>query len=167
MGRNREQQRPQPSFPVDREAVRVIITEDDPERLVQVAEDLGKYLADIGLTTSQIRNIFGTARRLQADWLRPRYEESELEESELIVEKRHAARRQLVLLKPKLAYQAQRMPPVKPLADWLVEGINWVIENDDPKEQYFRFTRFMDFFEAVLAYHTAKGGKQEQRSSRG
>lgn len=163
MGRNREPQRIQ-SLPVDREALRMIITTDDPQRLVKVAEDLAEHLVKIELATSQIRNIFGTARRLQTDWLRPPLGDDE---------KRRAARRQLVLLKPKLAYQSQRMPPVGPLADWLSAGIDYVVaggnelEEERELQEYRRFTRFMDFFEAVLAFHTAKGGKQEQRSSRG
>jgi len=146
---------PVQSLAVDLRAIEEIITIDNSQLLVKVAQQLGKHLVEAGLATSQIRNIFGTARRLQTAWLRPPLGDEG---------KRRTARRQLVLLKPKLAYQSERIPPVKPLANWLIPAIDWVVSDPDELEQYQRFTRFMDFFEAVLAYHTAAGGKQEQRS---
>ncbi|HMN11598.1 MAG TPA: type III-A CRISPR-associated protein Csm2 [Bellilinea sp.] len=161
MGRNRDQGRQQntPSLPVNQQAIWSIITEDRPETLVTTAKTLAAHLVQIDLTTSQIRTLFTAARQLQTNWLRPR--ETESEET---TRKRQAARRQFVLLKPKLAYQARRTPAVQPLADWLDVAIDTVAQAESDLEEYYRFSRFMEFFEAVLAYHTALGGKQEQRS---
>ena len=61
--------------------------------------------------------------------------------------------RELLLLKPKLAYQAAREEKVKPLADVLEVAIDQV---DGRRE---RFQRFVELFEAILAYHTTYGGK--------
>jgi CRISPR-associated protein Csm2 len=143
---------------VNRGDLSAIITHDDPERLINTARTLADHLVGVGLTTSQIRNIFTTARQLQTKWLRPR--ESERGET---LEKRRSARRQLVLLKPKLALQGKRIPAVQTLADWLEAAIDDVIAAENESIEYERFARFMEFFEAVLAYHTARGGRQEQR----
>jgi CRISPR-associated protein Csm2 len=118
--------------------IRTIIAEDDPKLLVDQAEAIGKALSK-SLTKSQIRNIFGTVRQLQMNWT---------EEAQTA-----AAYRQLLMLKPKLNYQAARTKEVEPLAQVLDKAIDHV--GDDR----VRFGRFVDFFEAILAYHTAFGGK--------
>ena len=146
MGRSRNREGARP-LPLDKGAVKKIITTDNPQELVKQAKKIGKNLADVGLTTSQIRNIFTTARKLQAAWPKDSTR----------------ARRQLVLLKPKLAYQAQRKREVGALQPWLEEAIDQVIAAPDPKEERTRFMRFMEFFEAILAYHAAAGGKQEEK----
>ncbi|WP_119071500.1 type III-A CRISPR-associated protein Csm2 [Aggregatilinea lenta] len=143
-------------LPVDGNAISGIITEDRPELLVTWAQRLGENLVQVGLKTSQIRNIFGTARKLQADWLPP-----SADERDEVGQRRQRARRQLVLLKPKLAYQSRREPAVEGLALWLGAAIDAVVtaQNGSP-EEYKYFSRFMDFFEAVLAYHRYFGGKE-------
>jgi CRISPR-associated protein Csm2 len=118
--------------------IRTIIAEDDPRLLVDQAKAIGKALSK-SLTKSQIRNIFGAVRQLQMNWT---------EEAQTA-----AAYRQLLMLKPKLNYQAARTKEVEPLAQVLDKAIDHV--GDDR----IRFGRFVDFFEAILAYHTAFGGK--------
>jgi CRISPR-associated protein Csm2 len=120
-----------------------IIVEGDARTLTDLAETIGTSLAR-QLTTAQIRNVFGTVRQIEMSW-GPRASESE---------RKHAAR-QLLLLKPKLAYQArrQRGKGVQDLADVLIPAIDLVGED---REQ---FQNFVDFFEAILAYHTAAGGQ--------
>lgn len=91
------------------------------------------------LTTAQIRNVFSTVRQIEMSWgLRA-----------TDAEKREAAR-QLVLLKPKLVYQAERQrgKGVRQLAEVLTPAIDLVGEDRQ------RFKHFVDFFEAILAYHT-------------
>ena len=61
--------------------------------------------------------------------------------------------RELILLKAKMAYQGYRTSEVKGLVDVLTDSIDLVGENRD------HFQRFVDFFEAILAYHKAAGGK--------
>lgn len=124
------------------EEYRKILVEGDAELLTERAETIGTGLAR-QLTTSQIRNVFGTVRQIEMNW-GPRATEQQ---------RRHAAR-QLILLKPKLAYQARRErgKGVQELAGLLIPAIDLVGEDRD------RFQNFVDFFEAILAYHTAAGG---------
>lgn len=96
------------------------------------------------LSTNQIRNVFGEVRRIQMrmdDW--PKIESS------------------VLLLKPKLAYAAKRAKSATALAlkEVLSSGLDEVIEAETEDEKKKRFLNFVDFFEAVLAYHKAYGGK--------
>ena len=60
----------------------------------------------------------------------------------------------LLMLKPKLAYAAKRHGGgVDTLKEVLTQAIDRV-GNDQKK-----FNRFVDFFEAILAYHKAYGGR--------
>ena len=109
-----------------------IITEGG-EILVKEAEKFGKQLAR-DLTTSQIRNIYGAVKKMQM-------------KGELDTHK-------LLMLKPKLAYAAKRHGGgVETLKDVLTDAIGFV-END-----LKNFNRFVDFFEAILAYHKSYGGR--------
>lgn len=109
----------------------------DAQKLVEVAERLGSDFASNGLSTSQIRNFFGAVKRLQ---MKGQFDQQ--------------AARELILLKPKLAYQAGRHGgKVKDLERVLGKAIDLV--GADPK----RFENFTDFFEAILAYHKFHGGR--------
>lgn len=122
-----------------------IIHYDEPEALVKLAENIGKRLAlDDKLTTSQIRNIFGEARKIQSRWTIT-----------------NSQRTALVLLQPKLAYQAARHRQVEYLKSCLTDAIQAVVSegSDRDQKELERFRRFMDFFEAILAYHKASGGR--------
>ena len=102
------------------------------ETLVKEAAQLGERLAR-NLTTSQIRNIYGAVKKMQM-------------KGELDTHK-------LLMLKPKLAYAAKRHGRgVNTLKDVLTQAID-LVENDRKK-----FNRFVDFFEAILAYHKFYGG---------
>jgi CRISPR-associated protein Csm2 len=125
--------------------IRQIITTDASELLVKRAKALGKSLKEDGLTTSQIRGIFGTVRQIEMMWTPSADQDSK---------KRAQAIRKLILLKPKLAYQAERHKPVKPLETVLGQAIDQVGNKRE------NFVRFVEFFEAILAYHTAFGGGQ-------
>ena len=106
----------------------------DSKKLVDDAEELGKYLAQRRgkikeMTTSQIRNIFSEVKGMRE------FDKYEMD-----------------LLLPKLAYTA-RHEEVKDLQEVLDEAIRKV---GDDKE---KFERFRDFFEAIVAYHRKWGGK--------
>jgi CRISPR-associated protein Csm2 len=117
-------------------------SQDAVKALDDWAKRVGAVLKSSQLTTSQIRGLFGTVRQIEMSWQRGASE----------VEAR-AAGRQLLLLKPKLAYQGQRVSSVVKLADLLSAAIDFVGTDRD------RFGNFVDFFEAILAYHTAAGGQ--------
>jgi len=142
MARSRVSDRGTPRSSIVRDDLTKIIDDGDTALLVQRAEEIGKSLAR-QLTTSQIRNIFGTVRQIEMSWS-PQATERE----------QQWAARQFMLLKPKLAYQAKRERGrgVEQLAEVLIPAIDMVGGDRE------RFQRFVDFFEAILAYHTAYGG---------
>ncbi|GEM_PF-880893 len=107
------------------------IIENGGDALVNAAESLGRKLAK-NLKTAQIRRIFSAVKKIQMST--------------------DFQRNELILLKPKLAYAAARNPDVEVLKDTLTQAINQV----DNRE---KFTNFVEFFEAILAYHKAFGGE--------
>ncbi len=135
--------------------LRTIIQGSDIESaqaLVDAAQAWGTYLADkkVGLTSSQIRGIFGQVRQIEMNW------PPDINDPE----RARRAARDLILLKPKLAYQAARdaeknknTQPVRQLEEILSPAIDLV------QEDRGKFQRFVDFFEAILAYHRSAGGK--------
>ncbi len=122
------------------EQVRAIIRDGDYQTLVDVANEVGRQLAKLGLATSQIRNVFGEVKRLQN-----RYD-----------------RNRLLMLRPKLAYMGARVERGgKELRDVLTRAIIEIFDgNPDERTQRERFQRMADFFEAILAYHRAYGGRR-------
>lgn len=144
MGRNRA-----PQTQIDIPSVqdmRIIIQGDavlSAQKTVEWAQRLAKALKVADLKSSQLRNIFGQVRQIEMSW--PLNDEKSGYAGQ--------ANRDLILLKPKLAYQAERVSAVVALAEVLATGIDLVEGN----RTYFQ--RFVDFFEAVLAYHKAEGGK--------
>lgn len=111
---------------------------DDPvgsaQEIVRAGKEWGEHLASQKLKNTQIRGVFGQVRFLELSW--PPGQENEV------------AKGKLLLLKPKLAYQAKRIPELTSLKKILEPGINQV--KDRPT-----FQRFVEFFEAVVAYHRA------------
>ena len=114
---------------------------------VNFAETFGKYLCDIqdnrlgrmAMTTSQIRNVFGEVKRIQAKG----YEEE---------------KPSFFLLRPKIAYAEARVKAKSGKSR--IEDFRKVIECAHlavSEEKHFQ--NFVDFFEAILAYHKAAGGR--------
>ena len=124
--------------PSPQELETIIRNPTGAETLVSYANQIGKALAEQRLTTNQIRAIFGEVRRIEGDWK----------------SNQERANRSLILLKPKMAYRARRESGqgVKNLVSVLDPAIDLV--GGDEKN----FTRFVDFLEAILAYHKAYGG---------
>jgi CRISPR-associated protein Csm2 len=91
------------------------------------------------LTTSRIRNVFGEVKRLQM-----RFDANRLR-----------------MLKPKLAYMGARAGEGgKRLQNVLSAAVDAVFSgNPAGSEVEQRFRRMVDFFEAILAYHKAYGGR--------
>jgi CRISPR-associated protein Csm2 len=114
--------------------------------MVGMADQIGKDLKDQSLTTSQIRSLFGEVRQIQGEWS--------------MVGGHDRALRRLILLKPKMAYRArkERGMAVRVLVDILNPALDAVVDEKDPNKQSENFQRFVEFFEAILAYHRAHGG---------
>jgi CRISPR-associated protein Csm2 len=153
-------------FKVDGTAVRKVIAKDDPKALVELTEKYGKHLADARLATSQIRSIFGSVRQMESRW----YDDKQ----------RNQGIRDLLMLKPKLAYQEVRHKPqrredpnaVGMLRAMLEPAIDAVIDpgedhnTEEDGDNQKRFRRFMEYFEALLAYHKAYGGADKAQAGR-
>lgn len=118
-----------------------IKSDANAKELVSTAEKLAQAIQK-DVSTSQIRNAYGTVKKLEmAGELTPQ------------------TYRQILLLKPKLAYargraEGRKRDSYQKLENDLGEAIDAIDPND---VQTFR--RFCQFFEAILAYHKAYGGK--------
>lgn len=133
--------------------IQPLILNDQPDKLVALAEREGKLLAQGNLTTSQIRQVFGQVRQIQAMWR--------------IETQRAQAERLLMLLKPRVAYQAAKAgrdekEGIDRLRAILNEAIDAIYANSEAgsTERNLRFGRFTELFEALLAYHKVES---EQR----
>ena len=132
-GRNRGPQRQDDRGSTKINLDKRVITQGG-EILVETAEQFARELSEIKrdrdkLSTSQIRNIYGAVKKMQ------------MKGGELDTHK-------LLMLKPKFAYAAKRHGRgTEKLKDILTEGID-LVKNDQKN-----FNRFVDFFEAILAYH--------------
>ena len=125
----------------------IIADANGAETLVSCADQLGRSLKESGLTTNQIRALFGEVRQIEGQW-------------HIDDVNREKARRRLILLKPKMAYRARRERgrAVQELVGVLDPALREVIQEKDKEKQDENFQRFVEFFEAILAYHRAYGG---------
>ncbi|HIP87425.1 MAG TPA: type III-A CRISPR-associated protein Csm2 [Anaerolineales bacterium] len=133
----------------ERSQLEAIIARGDAAQLVDWADALGKTLVQKNLTTSQIRNIFGAVRQVRMTW----------------DQNPEGAYRQAVLLMPKLGYYAKRergrgKQGLVELERVLVPALELVAKAPE-KERKQRFKHFVDFFEAILAYHKKYGGRDK------
>ncbi len=129
--------------PVSEQDLRLILSgEEGSQTLVRKAEELGKQLVSERLKASQIRAIFDEVRQIESLWL---------QDAQKALHKVH-------LLKPKLAYRAARSQDGVPtLKKVLSDAIDIVVESPEAAKE--RFRRFTEFFEAIIAYHKAYGGR--------
>jgi len=111
------------------------ITTGITQETVQFSDELGKFIKETGLTTSQIRNVFGEIKRIQLKGF----------ENE---------KPSFYLLKPKMAYAASRAnnSGIRTLKKFFDEAHSQVKDR-------VSYQNFVDFFESILAYHKAYGGK--------
>lgn len=117
-----------------------IVVKGDPDEMVKSARAVGEYIKK-DVSSSQIRGVFATVRQIQLTWDTDKAR----------------AYRQAVLLKPRIAYAASRNE-TEWLGNVLISALDRVGGTDDEKRQ--RFMSFVDFFEAIVAYHKALGGKK-------
>jgi len=119
----------------------------DDKELISFAQRLGQEAQKGNLKTSQLRAIFGEVRRIEMMLA---------DES-----KQQQAWYRLRLLEPKMLYRAARKESssdgLRKLTAYLKEALRYVLEAS-PQERPERFQRFVDFLEAVVAYHKAAGG---------
>ncbi len=132
--------------------IRKIIADGDIYLLIEWADKVGRALADQRLSTSQIRNVFGAVRQIQLRWDKPN---SPTERQ---------AFRDAMLLLPKLGYYAEREKRARGNGTAGMETLQRVLEpalklvGDGGEPQWERYVRFVEFFEAIVAYHKKHGG---------
>ena len=140
------------------------------QELVRVAASIGEWLKRMDFSTSQIRNVFGVVREIeqrvkmedQRNLTVSEPQEEETKEEEQLPPLPDGAYRDLVLLKPKLAYQYGRAGSEgKKSAREAMGLLQGVLSDaiDRVGRNRTRFTNFVQFFEAILAYHRYYGGK--------
>jgi len=134
--------------------VKKIIAVDNAKLLVEQAEAIGKQAAEARLTTNQIRNVYGPVRQIELTW--PVLDERSSEQDRQLASK---AYREVILLKPKLGYLAARDPKLATLERLFSAAIDEIGNSTEDRERRIRFKRFVEFFEAILAYHKKYGGK--------
>jgi len=136
--------------PATSDEIEQIMVRGNVETLVTVADRVGKLLKEQRLTTNQIRNVYGTVRQIQMRW------PSNPEKSY----------RDAVLLRPKMAYFAEREKRSKggggsdgmeTLQSVLEPALKYLTADNQPSRE--RFDRFTEFFEAIVAYHKKYGGR--------
>ncbi len=110
----------------------------DGKTIVQVSEEIAKQTSGKGgVTTTQIRKIFGDLKRHQYQ----KFDEKSLNK--------------IYLIRPKLAYTFARHSRYKGI-DLLLGTIDFLLSKVESKED---FNNVVSFFEAILAYHKKHGGK--------
>lgn len=118
---------------------RFISSDGAAKEMVDHADKLAEKIKFV--STSQIRNVYGTVKKLEMVGL-----------SEKTL-------RQLLLLKPRLAYAKARIDRRnKEAYEEFEKDIGLAIDAVEVRD-HETFIRFCNFFEAILAYHKAHGGK--------
>lgn len=100
--------------------------------LVRDARRLAKIIGN--LKTAQVRKIYGTVKEMQMDFRRQPFDLD-----------------RLILLQPKLAYAANKNYEARPLQQVFDACIDRIRDGEAGKKD---FERFVNFFEAILAYHS-------------
>lgn len=132
---------PEPEINVD-----VIMA--DYKELVDKASKVGEYLAKTEVKSSQFRRIFNHIKQTQTKLNRV-YKRKDKSDNPKIT---GDSLKELLLIKPKMAYTAGRHQNLKFLYNRIVEFIDRIETIND-------FAIFCDFIEATLAYHKYHGGK--------
>ncbi len=113
----------------------------DADDMVELSEKLGKSFTSI--KTNQIRNIYANITLAKINM------QKKIELNQIL--------RELILLKPKLAYAAGRQPVVKPFQEYLSKLIDACAKSKEPQKA---LPNFFDIVEGIVAYHKFHGGKE-------
>ncbi len=114
-----------------------------PDDINELAKLKGKEFAK-DIKTNQIRNVYGAISRIRNEFHK---NPNKLSEN---------IQRDLIMLKPKLAYAAGKNKSVKPFQELFEDAINAVIRAEKP---IIALQNFLFFSEAIVAYHKFFGGK--------
>lgn len=112
-----------------------------PQIIDKVADQKGKEFNKI--KTNQIRNVFSHINKIRTTFKNQKEWTAEIE-------------RDLVLLRPKLAYAAGRQNVVKQFQEFLSKQINATVSS---KDKIKALENFFALVEAIVAYHKFHGGR--------
>lgn len=122
----------------------VIENVSDYNYLVTKAEEFGKRLKERNVKRSQFRRVFTHIKKIQANVESKKLDKTANIPGEILKE--------ILLLKPKMAYTAGRHTNITDFYDVVVKFVNGM-------KTVTEFNRFYDFVEATLAYHRYHGGR--------
>jgi CRISPR-associated protein Csm2 len=122
----------------------VIENVSDYNYLVTKAEEFGKRLKERNVKRSQFRRVFTHIKKIQTNVESKKLEKTADIPGEILKE--------ILLLKPKMAYTAGRHTNITDFYDVVVKFVNGM-------KTVTEFNRFYDFVEATLAYHRYHGGR--------
>jgi CRISPR-associated protein Csm2 len=128
------------------------LAELKPEDLNAIADKKGNDFTKI--KTNQIRNVFANINAIRTDFKIAITTKDAQDQNEKI----NKIKRDLVLLKPKLAYAAGRQNVVKSFQEFLFELINKTVNS---KKIELALENFFIMVESVVAYHKFHGGKDK------
>ena len=120
---------------------KIILEDENAEELVRFSNEKAEQLVRDGLTTSQLRNIFGEFRKIEAFWDKDK----------------ETSKRRLQLLQPKLAYQQKREEKTARFCAIMTEAVKDVFTQGANIDKGFR--NCMNLMEAIVAYHKFHGGR--------
>ncbi len=124
----------------------------DPEELNKQALEYGKKFAQKdNIRTNQIRNFFSSLTKIRSEF----YQEQR-KNAQKGNKLPPSVRKDLVMLRPKLAYAAGRHKEVLPFQKFFDEIITSVLKSENPVEAIKNLFFISD---AIIAYHKYFGGK--------
>ncbi len=135
-GQHRRQGNYSPVIGPKKEDVRQFIQDDAAAAdMIKACEIFGGELKNNGVTTTQLRNAYGSMKKLE------------------MVGWSEQTKTKVLLIKPRLAYAAGRHKKgMVDLSRVMADAIDAIRDEQD-------FQRFCNFFEAIVAYFKAAGGK--------
>lgn len=125
--------------------------EESAQLLVRWADIVGAFLSE-DLSTSQIRAIFGEVRQIEGQ-----LHVSQISKDEKSKEEKVWTRLRLLIPKMQYRKEKEKGQGVKNLVKVLDPAVKLVLDGD-ASTRAERFERFVNFFEAILAYHKSYGG---------
>ncbi|BBM69611.1 type III-A CRISPR-associated protein Csm2 [Rhodothermus marinus] len=120
------------------------LAELEPEAIDRLAHDMGRKYAEKEIKTAQVRNVFAHINRMRTRLRRNRSVSPEI------------IKRDLVMLKPRLAYAGGRQEKVRPMSEDLRQVVNAVLNSQSFEKA---LQNFFDLVEGIVAYHKFYGGK--------
>lgn len=138
----------------------------EPET-INFAEQFGKHLVENRLTTNQIRNFYSEVKRLEGKIrLLAAQQKSAVKKDGEIPDSTEYLNddefiRDFLLLRPKIAYAAQRAdsPGIRDFKAVMEKALGAVDFDSEKGVSKRGFDNFADIFEAIIAYHKVAGGR--------